>query len=145
MQRLKIFSLIIVVLAPFIMAANIYYERATAPIYKVRIEGFDPRDLLYGHYLMFRFTPERSADRDTFPEDFDLVLDGFDGRYYIPERHAYTLEEYIRDQKRIMEIEVGVPDHGNAFLGDLYIDGLPMRDVLRNLEHGVDLDHNAEG
>lgn len=144
MRPLKLFALIAVILIPMLMIGAILYERHEAPVYKVRIEGYDPRDLLYGHYLTFRFAPEISAARETFPADFSHALNGFDGRYYIPEQYALTLEKILRDDRHHMEIGVGVPERGKPFLHDLYIDDIPMRRVLRNFENGIDFDSNAE-
>lgn len=144
MQKLKLASLLIAILVPVMMVAAIAYDRASAPTYKVRIDGYDPRDLLYGHYLVFRFAPDKSAQRQTFPQGFHDALVEIEGRYYIPERHAKTLEAALLDHNRVMEIEVGLPVRGKAFMGDLYIDGRTMRDFLTDLEQGVDLDGNAE-
>lgn len=144
MRLLKIIALLVAVIVPTLMGGSILYERAQAPVYKVRIEGYDPRDLLYGHYLTFRFAPDRSADKDIFTTELYDALPAFDGRYYIPERHAATLERALLDGKTTMEIGVGVPQRGKAFLENLYINGEKMRDYLRNLEHGVDLDGDAE-
>ena len=144
MRALKILALILPVLVPLLLAGKIVYERAMAPVHLVRIEGYDPRDMLYGHYLRFRFTPEKSAAREQFPEDIVERLNVFGGRYYIPEREAHTLDAMLRDDARTMEIAVGLPKTGKAFMGDLYIDGKKMADALREFEHGVDLDGDAE-
>ncbi len=145
MRALKILALILPVVIPALLAGKIMVERSTAPIYLVRIEGYDPRDLLYGHYLMFRFTPEKSDAAKSFPDDMSERLEVFDGRYYIPEDKAYTLDTLLRDQDRVMAIEVGVPEYGKAFMCDLYIDGKPMPAFLAEFEHRVDLDGHAEG
>lgn len=144
MRILKILALVLPVLVPLLLVGKIVYERSTAPLYLVRIEGYDPRDMLYGHYLRFRFVPEESAAREQFPEDIATRLSVFDGRYYIPEAEAHTLDAMLRDETRIMEIEIGLPEHGKAFMGGLYIDGKAMKDALRDFEDSVDLDGDAE-
>lgn len=144
MRLLKIIALLVAVVVPVLMTGSILYERAQAPVYKVRIEGYDPRDLLYGHYLTFRLAPDKSADKDTFTTELYDALPAFDGRYYIPEHHAGTLERVLLDGKSTMEIGVGVPERGKAFLEELYINGVVMRDYLRNLEDSVDLDGDTE-
>lgn len=144
MRLLKILALLVTVLVPVLMTGSIMYERAAAPVYKVRIEGYDPRDLLYGHYLTFRFAPDKSAEKETFTRELYDALPAFDGRYYIPERHAATIERTLIDGKSTMEIGVGVPKRGKAFLETLYINGAPMRDFLNDFENRVDLDGDTE-
>ena len=143
-RGLKILALVLPVLVPLLLTGKIVYERSTAPVYLVRIEGYDPRDMLYGHYLRFRFAPEKSAAREQFPDDIAARLSVFGGRYYIPEREAYMLDAMLRDETRTMEIAVGLPKTGKAFMGDLYIDGKAMADALRDFENRVDLDGDAE-
>lgn len=144
MRKWYIIALILPVLVPLLLAGKIVFDRSSAPIYLVRIEGFDPRDMLYGHYLRFRFAPEKSARSDDFPDDMEQHLRLLEGRYYVPEAQAYRLDAMLRDEARIMEIEVGLPKKGKAFMGDLYIDGKPMADALRDFEHRVDLDGDPE-
>lgn len=144
MRFLKMMALLLPVLIPALLVGKIMAERAAAPVYYVRIEGYDPRDLLYGHYLVFRFSPETSADRAIFPAGLGEALDRFDSRYYIPERHAPALEDILRNPDYVTEIAIGLPDNGKAFMRGLYIDRTPMRDFLRDLEHRVDLDSHAE-
>lgn len=40
---------------PLLMAAQAYNAIRTAPIIKVKIEAYDPRNLLYGHYMTFAY------------------------------------------------------------------------------------------
>lgn len=144
-RALKILALLLPVVIPALLAGKIMVERSTAPVYLVRIEGYDPRDMLYGHYLMFRFTPEKSDAVKSFPDDMSKRLEVFDGRYYIPEDKAYTLDTLLRDQERVMAIEVGLPEHGKAFMRDLYIDGKKMPDFLAEFEDRVDFNGDPEG
>lgn len=144
-QKIKMAALLLPLLVPALLTGKIMYERAQAPIYQVRIEGYDPRDLLYGHYLMFRFAPEKSQGAEHFPKDMAEKLQRLQGRYYIPEEKAATLDRLLRDQGRIMAIDVGVPTQGKAFMGDLYIDGQPMPAFLREFEDRVDLNGDVEG
>lgn len=130
-RNLKIIALLLPILIPSLWAAKIGYDRASAPIYKVAIDGYDPRDLLYGHYLMFRYDVENSRKKETFPEDMDEIVEKLPMEYYLDERHALNAEELLRDGKSKVEIGVGIPKTGGAFIEDLYIDDQRFSDYLR--------------
>lgn len=49
-------SILIALAIPVLLAAKAQYEAGAYPTAKIKIVGYDPRDLLYGHYLMFRYT-----------------------------------------------------------------------------------------
>src|SRR5690606_7203829 len=38
-----------------LLAVKAQHETAAYPSAKIKITGYDPRDILYGHYLMFRY------------------------------------------------------------------------------------------
>lgn len=40
---------------PAVFAAQAWNDNHNNPVIKVKVTGFDPRDLLHGHYLLFRF------------------------------------------------------------------------------------------
>ena len=58
MTRRTIFSVLSIFLAvvvPLMMAWNAHTQRANAPVVRFKIEAYDPRDLLYGQYMTYRF------------------------------------------------------------------------------------------
>lgn len=130
-RHLKILALILPLLVPVLLIGNIIWVRHQALIYPVKIEGYDPRDLLYGHYLMFRYAPEKSAAKATFPAEMKDILAGLPTRYYLDERYALEAERLLRNTSVTAEIEVGVPSRGKPFIGDLLIDGTPLYKTVR--------------
>lgn len=48
-------SLLLVLIVPVCLAAKAWHDANSHPVVKVRIAGYDPRDLLHGHYLQYRF------------------------------------------------------------------------------------------
>ena len=59
MQKYKTFafiaSVVIALLVPLLIAVQANRNMASYPVVKFEIEPYDPRDLLYGHYMTFAF------------------------------------------------------------------------------------------
>lgn len=120
-----------------------------SPVHEFEIEGYDPRDLLAGHYL--RFTIKYDIDTTCAQDKFidvkicvspfkRMITDGnLDGcqqwinatcyknrvndqlnRFYVPENKATHLENIIRGKKASVKIAVA---KGNAVIKDLLIEG----------------------
>lgn len=52
---LVIASILLAIAAPLLMAIKSHNDQKTYPVVKVEIEPYDPRDLLYGHYMIFQY------------------------------------------------------------------------------------------
>lgn len=48
-------SLVLMVLLPSLLMVKAIYDRNNGVIWQVKMTGYDPRDLLRGHYLNFRY------------------------------------------------------------------------------------------
>jgi len=60
---LKIAALVLPILALAVMTANATVERNVGDqIWQVKMAGYDPRDLLYGHYLVYRYDWNMTED-----------------------------------------------------------------------------------
>lgn len=129
-------------------------EQITLPI-----EGFDPRDLLSGHYLIYQvdygletdctehdvetavcLRPERAMYlADAVPDSCKLFIRGYCDssarfsagieRFYIPEEYAETLETQVRDKRGALVLSVDA--QGNAAIRDLLIDGKPWKESVQ--------------
>jgi len=126
-------------------------EEVTLPI-----TGYDPRDLLSGHYLLYRIdygvkacSRNKYASNKTayvclkpkkfsysWPEKCKLLIKGscnrlrFEAgieRYFVPENEAKKLEGLVRDNEA--SIVLSVLRNGKAQIKDLLIDGKPWRDL----------------
>ena len=86
---------------PLLMLATwaewLYMQRATGVDVKVAVTGYDPRDLLSGHYIQYTIDWERTdcsqfangvCPKDEFCKDFRW---GRQCRFYIPETNADEL------------------------------------------------------
>ena len=136
------------------MMVRAEYRVRTASVYRLPISGYDPRDLLYGHYISFVF--------DTSPLDALeqkptlLCMDGYvDGnelptasgaddcertvslsslsgprKLFIPEADASALEAALQRTDVVSTVETRVHQDGLITLGELYLDGVVWRDYL---------------
>lgn len=85
--------LLLPLFVPLLLVAKTLHEFHVTPTYKVKITGYDPRDMLRGHYLVFRYDwqwmeGQKPQDADDFmqqwikgvpqshPQDRDLCLSG---------------------------------------------------------------------
>lgn len=50
-----VLAIALAILAPLMMAIHSYRDVTSNPVIKVKITAYDPRDLLYGHYLLFQY------------------------------------------------------------------------------------------
>ena len=141
-----------------LLAANAtwhLYKLSQGVEIRLPIQGFDPRDLLSGHYLIYQVDyglgdfcpPTTHSQRQPhtlclYPKQSDATADcatalkGFcsnDGfkagieRFYIPEQYAAPLDQAIRGQKG--EIVIMVKD-GKASVKDLLIEGKPWLEFI---------------
>lgn len=122
------------------------------------IEGFDPRDLLSGHYLIYRVDygvangcHEHNVEasvclrpklgifaKGKLPADCELFIHGrcddsaaFSAgieRFYLPEEYAQALEDKVRDNQG--ELVLSVDSQGNVAIRDLLIEGRPWKEVV---------------
>lgn len=125
------------------------------------IEGFDPRDLLSGHYLIYTvdygFSGENSCPTSSIDATVCLQPDpvkvyasndlpahctqfirgkcddsarftaGIE-RFYIPEKHARTLDRLVRDRKG--SLVLSVTHDGKAAIRELLIENKPWLQAI---------------
>lgn len=156
------------------LTAKAVHDRTTGENWQIEIGGYDPRHLLQGHYITFRYNWNWINDQQACPQDSsacclclkrDLTehidpaaslhncqsprLAACDGvirgeprgagftfgkeRYYVPERHASYLDNLLRrasDSYRF-HVELSVSDRHKAAIRNLYINGTPLEDFIR--------------
>lgn len=127
----------------------------TATEYEFEIEGYDPRDLLAGHYLNFRIKygieipcdkynrqemnvcvkPTFAATLGRIPKSCEKWIAGecnggvFQDnltRFYVTESRAGLIEARVRTGKATVKIAVA---KGNAIIRDLLIDGKSWKEI----------------
>ena len=150
--------LIIILAIPIIaLFALVIYKKHILSVGKevtLPIRGYDPRDLLSGHYLIYSIEygvndiclGTRKVKKTAYvclepkqfsfmrPEYCQLYIEGeckygrFTAgieRYYIPQEKAKRLEDLVRSKKA--SIVLSVMRNGKAQIKDLLIDGQPWQ------------------
>ena len=131
--------------------------RASGPVFRVAIAGYDPRDLLQGHYLRYRMQWPADgacdgatcclclrtsgvhtkvecgvADKTCNAQLSRQMVD--QGReFFIQEDAGPALEQAIR--RGGGEIALNVTPHGQVSVHELFIDGVRHRRWLRDNAH----------
>jgi uncharacterized membrane-anchored protein len=169
-SKMKNFMRIILLALPLMIVAGWagYHEVnsriGTEVIFKVR--GYDPRDLLAGHYLTYEVvydppimkcennkpvfaclaTGEVSSELD---EECEVSLRGtcywgrFRGnieRFYVPEAYARDLDRALRFEEVDAKIKVFVTNKGVGYVKEMYFNDLTADDFLAqpSAEHDAD-------
>lgn len=146
-------ALIFPILALILLTAYKKYKLAFGKEVQLSISGYDPRDLLSGHYLTYRvdYDAKNICSKVTRkvpgyicleprrfhfskPEGCKLFIKGtcnrnrFEAgieRYYIPESEAKRLDKDVRSNKGSIVIMVAA--NGKAQIKELLIDGKSWR------------------
>ncbi len=147
-KKILIASLVFPILALLTMTGFRQYNLSTGRDFTLPIEGYDPRDLLSGHYLTYtvNFGIPACAKMEntktvficldpkakTFIKpaackwyvqgtcDYGRFTAGIE-KFYIPESNSRTLDKQVRDKKA--SIVITVTPSGTAMVKDLLIDG----------------------
>lgn len=111
----------------------------TAQEVKIRIMGYDPRDLLSGHYLAYQIDWDKTNcsqfDNSVCPTyDFSKIPH----RFYLPEKEAVLVDRLFREnsfnsiQERTFEIVFSYAAGKTPIAKQLLIDGKDWRNALIN-------------
>lgn len=119
----------------FLLALTAYlqYASATAPRVVVAVQGYDPRDLLSGHYIAYAIDWNKT-DMTQFREGVCSreAFDSFIGRqrFYIPEADAPALDAKFRRRGDLFSFSVvyACPKFGKPLARQLLINGRDWRD-----------------
>ena len=85
----------------------------------VPIMGYDPRDLLRGHYLEYQIDTTK-FNRSEYPECY--LPTGTDNRFFIPEESAEWLDQFFRSNKHQFSLLFSCQKGRKAIATELLID-----------------------
>lgn len=83
--------------------------------------GYDPRNLLSGHYLTYTVMYEDDAKE----------LKGIN-RFYIPEKYAADLDRALRSGEYDTKIKVLITPSGRAYVKEMFFDGVGAVEFAKN-------------
>jgi uncharacterized membrane-anchored protein len=155
-----ILALLVPIIALAIMTGSRHYRQQAGLELILPIQGYDPRDLLSGHYLQYRvdYGVEKNCDYsvagpavicirpaaafslgDQASSSCEVFIRGrcergrfLAGieRFYIPESDAEELDQRARDKEGALLLSVD--SNGNAVIKDLLFNGEPWRSVVHD-------------
>jgi len=142
-----------------LMVARAEITTRTGRPYRISIDGYDPRDMVRGHYLRYRLRFLSSQDLDhctaatccyclrgpaesepavtkvacneTASCDASFPEGQLDHmeQFFIPEDRGYALGQAVRQHSA--QLRVRVSAGGGVVIQDLLLDGRPWREVVR--------------
>lgn len=137
-------------LALLIWVASINISIASMNDVKIRITGYDPRDLFRGHYIEYTIDWNKTdcsqfAENRCPIENFAYLSDGWRNshRFYIPEQYASKLDEVFRNSwgtindkdngsEYIFEVIYAYKNGLSPKAKQLLINGKDWRELIKN-------------
>ncbi len=123
---------------------SLYMQRSNGVDIKVAVTGYDPRDLLSGHYISYTIDWDKT-DCSQFPDGVcraDEFCDGFfkertfwginrQCRFYVPEQYARSLDTLFRNRNNedmVFEVIYSYSKGHKAIAKQLLINGKDWHD-----------------
>ena len=126
----KYFILIVLLLPTFFFMGwiGILLNRLDgARLVEVPITGYDPRDILRGHYLLYQID-RRYFSRSDYPDcQFPA---GSNNRYFIPESESAELDTLFRQNRHQFSIVFSCRKGHPAIAKELLIDGHDWHNMI---------------
>jgi uncharacterized membrane-anchored protein len=100
--------LLVPVICLFIWNCFLWYDKESGTEITVRISGYDPRDLLSGHYIRYTIDWDKTDlhqfdDKFFTKDDFVDSLNKTSYRFYVPENHAKYLNKILMESWYVKE------------------------------------------
>lgn len=144
MQKVKIIAALtfpILVLGLWVIFLTI--KNMTLPEVTVRIAGYDPRDLLSGHYIAYTIDwaktdcsqfENKICPEEEFKSYARKAFWGRQFRFYIPEQNAQELDNMFRNARgnHTFEVVYKYTSGIKPLAKELLIDGQPWREVIKS-------------
>lgn len=129
MTRRTILNLVVLFLPVLFLAgwsACLAWRHTHSPTYEVVMAGYDPRDIVYGKYVIFNYDWNHPESQK--PEGLENLP--VSGRFYVPEHDAYDLQEMMRDQgKNIFKATIIITGN-NTQIKNVTANGMPWQHAL---------------
>jgi len=141
-NKFLLILLLIPVLCLFVWNCLLWYDKDSGTEITVTISGYDPRDLLSGHYIRYRIdwdkTDNEQFNNQSFTkQDFIDSLNKQSYRFYVSEKHARYLDKLLmesnfskQEDKRIVEIIYSYKKGKHPIAKKLLVDGKDYKTIL---------------
>ena len=101
-NKFLLFILLIPVICLFVWNCFLWYDKDSGTEIAVRITGYDPRDLLSGHYISYRIDWGKTdltqfENKTVTKDDFVGSLNKTSYRFYVSETHAKYLDKLLME------------------------------------------------
>ncbi|MBO5039191.1 MAG: GDYXXLXY domain-containing protein [Alphaproteobacteria bacterium] len=92
------------VMIMLVWVTEIAHQRNQGREVVVRVQGFDPRDLLSGHYIWYRIDWDKTDCTQFESRICPKLAFEWGGRFYVPENKAQALDKAVRDENNTAEM-----------------------------------------
>ncbi len=118
--------------------------RTSLPEVTLRISGYDPRDLLSGHYIVYTIDwdntdckqfKDRRCPVSEFRQHGIHGMWGNNHRFYIPEKYAAELDRLFRNRNtddNVFEVVYSYAEGFKPIAKQLLINGKDWRETVKN-------------
>ena len=137
-----LFILLIPVICLFVWNCFLWYDKDSGTEIIVRIMGYDPRDLLSGHYIRYRIDWNKTdlqqfENKSYKKDDFVDSLNKTSYRFYVSERHAKYLDKLLmeswdekEEDKKKVEVVYSYKKGKHPIAKKLLVDGQPYQKLI---------------
>lgn len=144
-KHLKIIFIAMPIIFLALLAATLAFLHNNLPEVTVRIAGYDPRDLLSGHYIAYTIdwqnTDCTQFENNQCPKNhfYQHGINGLWGnnhRFYIPEKNARQLDNMFRQQNQnndVFEVVYGYRKGFRPIAKKLLINGKDWRQAISEI------------
>ena len=137
-NEFKIYLIFVPAVCLLLFSVCLWGLKNSQPEVTLRIQGFDPRDLLSGHYISYDIDWENSDcsqfENNVCPVDrFRLFSRHYGYRFYIPEQHAAELDRRFRaafSNNDVFEIVYAYSSRFRPMAKKLLINGKDWQEVI---------------
>lgn len=141
-NKLLLFILLIPVICLFVWNCFLWYDKDSGTEITVRISGYDPRDLLSGHYIRYRIdwdnTDLKQFENKPFTRpEFLTSMNKNSYRFYVSEKHAKYLDKILMESnnmkekdKKIVEVVYSYKKGKHPIAKQLLINGQSYKNFL---------------
>lgn len=134
--------LLLPVICLFVWNCFLWYDKDSGNEIRATITGYDPRDLLSGHYIRYRIDWDKTdftqfENKSFTKQDFIDSLNKKSLRFYVPERHAKYLDKILmesintnKEDRKQIEILYSYKKGKHPIAKKLLINGKDYKDSL---------------